>query len=62
MKARLERRYRMCYEFEREYYRQVAEEARKAREREEKRKEQEKVPAKPAERDKTRELDQPLPV
>jgi hypothetical protein len=62
MEARLERRYLMCYEFEREYHRQVAEEARKTREREEKRKGQEKLPAKPAEKDKTREFDQPLPV
>jgi hypothetical protein len=54
----------MCFEFERDYYRQRAEEARKALQESEEKRRQVKpaVPAKPAERDKAREQGEPVPV
>jgi hypothetical protein len=54
----------MCFEFEKELYRQRAEEARKALQQSEERRKQAKpvVPAKPAERDTAREQGEPVPV
>jgi hypothetical protein len=51
----------MCYEFEREYLRQRAEEARRAMEKERKRSEQSPAPAKP-ERDKAPAQPDAVPV
>jgi hypothetical protein len=64
MALRLERRCPMCFEFEQAYYRQRAEEARKALELAERQHKQPKpsVPAKPAEADTAREQGQPVPV
>ncbi|HUG77523.1 MAG TPA: hypothetical protein VML57_08575 [Burkholderiales bacterium] len=50
----------MCFDFEWEYHRQAAEQARKAQEQ--RRQVQPAVPAKPAEADTAREQGEPVPV